>query len=54
VGGWEKFQKQKEKKKPGAGWGENTVPKKKQRSGEKRNWKGGREKIKLQKKIDQG
>jgi hypothetical protein len=28
VGGWEKFQKQKEKKKPGAGQGENKVAKK--------------------------
>jgi hypothetical protein len=39
-----------EEKKLGAGQGENKVPKKKQGSGEKRNWEGDREKIKLQKK----
>jgi hypothetical protein len=48
VGGWEKFQKQ---KKLGAGRGENKVPKKKKRSGEKKNWEGGGEKIKLQRKT---
>jgi hypothetical protein len=36
-------------KKWGAGRGENKVPKRKQRSGEKRNREGGGEKIKLQK-----
>jgi hypothetical protein len=38
--------------KTGCGAGENKVPKKKekQRSGENKNWEGGGEKIKLQKK----
>jgi hypothetical protein len=44
--------KKRKKKKPGVGRGENKVPKKKQRSGEKRNWEGGGEKIKLQKKTE--
>ncbi len=47
VGG-KSFKTQK-KQKWGAGQGENKVPKRKQRSGEKRNWEGGGEKIKLQK-----
>jgi len=55
VGEWEKFQKQKEKKKLGAGREENKVPKKKTEiRGKKKLGRGQGEKIKLQKKIDQG
>ncbi len=51
-GGWEKFQKQKKKKKRNWVRGREKIKfqKKKQGSGEKRNWEGDREKIKLQKK----
>jgi len=54
VGGWEKFQKPKKKeKKPGKGWGENKVPKKKKPKNQgKKNWERGGEKIKLQKKTE--
>ncbi len=51
IGGWEKFQKCKPKKKrnAGGGRGENKVPKRKNRDhGEKNKWAGDGEKIKLQ------
>jgi len=51
VGGWEKFQKQKDKiKKSGGGQGKKKFPKKNR---DQRNffWEGGMEKIKLQKKL---
>jgi len=41
------------KKKLGEGWGENKVPKK-NLDREKKNWEGGGEKIKLQKKLRSG
>jgi hypothetical protein len=48
VGGLEKFQRQKEKKKGGRR-GENKVPKKKTEIRGKKNLEGGGEEIKLQK-----
>jgi hypothetical protein len=63
VGGWEKFQKQKTKKRE-TGWGggrRSSSKKQKLRSGgktktkirgEKKNWEGSGEKIKLQKKTE--
>jgi hypothetical protein len=45
--------KKKKKKRNWVGvWGENKVPKNKQRSEDKKNWEGGREKIKLQNKTE--
>jgi hypothetical protein len=42
----------KKKRKPGWGRGENKVPKNKNRDQGKKNWVGGGEKIKLQKKTE--
>ncbi len=55
MGGWEKFQKQKKKKKGNRMRGREKIKfpkKKKQRLGEKKNWEGGGEKIKLQRKTE--
>ncbi len=50
-----KVSKAKKKKKPGRGWGENKLPKKKNpRIQGKKNWERGGEKIKLQKKTEIG
>jgi hypothetical protein len=47
VGGWEKSQKKRKEKKPGAGRGENKVAKKKLRSGLIRAEKGQAKKVNL-------
>ncbi len=55
VGGWvggKSFKSEKKGGKLGGGWGKNKVPKKKMEIREKKNWEGGEEKIKLQKKIE--